>query len=1276
MKLKGKKALLLSSFAVATALPVSLAVSNLTTSVKTDQSSNLNFNSATGKAATTGSSYIFNNNSADPKEPTARQYYTTSTSGDSYAMITTTTDGGNSADQITKYSISGTNAGKMDWIISKNELKTDSGATTDVTIKSLAYASGETNSSGYLLVLVSDTSSSYLLKYNWKDGSKVTTNNKVTISDKDMQNITVVDQRNAYAMVFKAPKIATANQENKLDFYYVNNWASTPTKQELVISQTISNSNFSNGMYLREYKYVNKNIYLLYQSEKVAANSKSHAVVKVELKSGGTLSQSNLNANNISSYTLTSNDETAFGKDKTLFASLVDKGNNKDLSVVVKPKTDTQTTAKNESILISNFNTTSVNMNSSVYNNYPVNGGYISQIKPYYGSQNKLTGYLALDTSNKVVLLNTDLSVNSTMVDFGSNNTVYNIMTLKSSVDWYPQDKDGTFGDYYGSTLIGELGGTQTNTTELAPEYLVKTNNELDPSIKYRKISDDGATLNESFKTYLNTDSAYKDFLTIKSSDTRFGDEPIIKVTQEGSLTKGDDNTYSVQLKFTQTLRKRNGSGNITNANVDNELGTYTFKFINADGSIDQITNTTKMPVNFLNKLPSQVTLDETKQYLFNVSNVDGLSYTLNADDTKGTLSVSINVPYMWNNGTLVTNQTLEYTFDFFAKDILANYDTSVNLVTEDYINLDDNKDLLNRLSLSYSSKLPSEVSASDYLNDFVIKGSAFENQVLIAQGNIVNPTADNVTVTPIDNEGVAIVDVVFPRIGEKTNVKYSFTTAKIFKQNAFANQNFYFSFKENQQVLNYKPITNGVEDANDFSKRSASAIADIVNKATKENRRSILQIFATFSNYVGNLLNTTDSSGNDMVTINAVAQNDIGLVTVNVIFNNEIEGVNKNTFSQTFSGFTGDATGKTQGTASEFKFADTLTITGKIPSEITEADLNANNVFQYSGSASTLTQDPPVLEPINTYGQLKVTKTFYNWLEPRLDNAGNPITGELTVIPVKTFTKIYSGFLRTGDEQDMVVWKSFDELDTIYQQPSLSASDVVSAIKSANTTPLTELQAYANVTKSIEDYLNSTGNTNNLVLDVTYNDNLGTISIVANLVKNGKTQVFRSTIGGFATTDSEYSIIMVRDDSELANSMKNKMASEVTDVELNQLYTLTSGYENKKELDVSYDDINGELILSVSLLDDNGNVLTTQQSTYTGFVKNIPQYQGTDWLIFLLAVAIPTVVLIIPILFIKLYMDRRDIKRFSRTLNRRIDEENRKKKSKSVRSIKDLLDK
>ena len=159
---------------------------NYSKTLNADYSKTLNADTVNNRALTTNNnngqkdsqrliSYNRNgSNGTDFSDDLAKQYKATDSSGTSYAVLTTSTaSGGMSAkhDGITKYSLSGTNPGKADWLVKYEDLRTvamNGGAPATLNITSIKYSSGNFGSSGSLFVLGNDGSTkSYLFRIVW-----------------------------------------------------------------------------------------------------------------------------------------------------------------------------------------------------------------------------------------------------------------------------------------------------------------------------------------------------------------------------------------------------------------------------------------------------------------------------------------------------------------------------------------------------------------------------------------------------------------------------------------------------------------------------------------------------------------------------------------------------------------------------------------------------------------------------------------------------------------------------------------------------------------------------------------------------------------------------------------------------------------------------------------------------------------------------------------------------------------------------------------------------
>lgn len=1261
MNFNKKKILISVSTALASSVIVSVPLVIDSKNIQNNFIMNKNLNSNKNLKADTNKNlfdYVensINNNTLN------NQYYSESNSGDSFAILTTSNVSGTSADSVSKYDLIGNEQGKQRWSV---DLSTLSGKTSNksiTSIKAIKYSSGSLESKGWLFVLASDTTNTYLFKINWDNGNSELVS---TITSSSPTFISILNEEKNDLMLFEFPKISTS-ADNTIKTYSIKESTKSskatinPTNADITIKSNIASSKFNNNMFVSSVSTKNGDIFVLYQNETLKNDTPlAYSIVKLTYD-GTNKINNNVNANNIVNYRASEEEINKFSNtsDKYL-ANLIDKGDNKNYAIVSKSKKD------GKSVFISNLDSNNMTLSTTLQEISENSTNVISQIKPMYSNTGKIDGYIGLVGSNAIKFTN-DFTSSTKLVDFPTNTSVYNIMTVRGKTDWYPQDKDGTIGDYNNSTLIGQLDTlATTETTEIIVDYSFKTIDELPLDIRYKKaINDNG--VDSQFTSFLNSNNSYNSFLNIKSSDNRFPN-PIINITAEK-----DSSSNSLNLTFKQTLRTRQTNGNIVNSDKIVNLGTYKYSFINENATINAVQSVNEIPSFMINSLPSNILEKDIKKYLFNYTNLIDFDIRTNPDDQNGILNVSLIIPYMWEEDILKTNVIKDYSFGtianpFFKKDLLAGYDSSVTLVSSEFLEKNENSSRKESLELKYNSKLPSEIKAKEYLDDFVILGSAFRTQSLLNSDKISPPTEENITITPLDQEGVAIVDLIVPKIGDRENVKFSFKTANVFKTNIYANENFYFMFKDNDEVLNID-----FDSSKKYKDYAPSKIQTLLSTAQAPDKlRSSLANFANFSNYFGNLINKKTDDNKSYMDIIVTPDDVAGSLEITIQLLENLPGTSTNRISQTFTGF--NKSGSIVASISGFNFKQTLSqsLFQKSPSLITQSELETDGVFNYTGSASSLEKEI-TLSPSNNYGSLQVSILFKNWVteEKDLSSTGGTVK---KIIPEKRFTINYSGFEKSDNSLNMVVWKSFEELDNSYKI-GLLPSEVIRQVEASASDNFKKLEIFANVSETFKLYLSDPKNKDKISLNLSFNDTEGTISIVGQITIDNQQNPISTTIGGFKTTAGSYAIIMARDDSEILNSLREKLPSEISDEEIGKLYSLSSGNKFTKEIITSFNNIEGTLTVTVQLYDEDNVLLSEATQTYSKFKKDIPIYKGTNWLIFSLSIIIPSIILLVPILFIKFYVDRRNIISKSKLLDKRLYEESKVKKVKNIRTIRDL---
>ena len=1295
MKLKLNKLLLVFGSLVSASAIIGFTVASVV-NVNNQSLNILNNNKMSvvdGIATASSTNYIVNINGEEPDINSKKQYYAMNTANDSYAIMTSVTNTGTSSnvDGISKFILRGDDKGKEKWHLDQSKITNGSSGTpyttasTNFEIVSIAFSDGPISSTGYLYVLYKASSKTYLAKFDWETGSKI--GKSIDLNSDAYNFIAVVNGTQDNVILFKFDEIpvsGTSNpyksgQTSTIDYRKIkdgefdtskNQSSGNNTKKTITIPEEVVKSHFTaEKNYVRDILFKNGNLYVAYQAEKVEKDKTSHVILKIAINSSNDVINEKISYNDVISNKFNSEDESKFTKDKKLFLNLVDKGNAKDFAVFLKAKEDA---GMNGSYFVSTFSSNNFNLKTTRNDNYQTKGSYVSQIRNYYANNGKQSGFIGLDSSNKVVLFDQNLNFVSDLYNFssttGSTNKVYNISTVFGDTDWYPQDTDGKIADFFKSTFIGQLDTmTTTSTKELLVNYSFFNDDEVPLSVRFRKITSNGSSISDEFQKFLETSDAYKNFLNISQRDTRFP-EPNIKITPGSVTAASGDGNYSIDLTFKQVLRERGTNGEIKDSSSEIELGKKKYTFISGAGEIKQILEKNRIPNSILNSLPSSLTEDEVKRFLFDIKNVENISLLLNPNDTQGTLGVTVNVPYIWNENKLETNVVYNFEFGsatspFFKMDPLASYDTSVNLIDQEYLEKHKNDEKIKLLSVQFATSLPSQISKKQYLESFVLLGSAFNSATLVNGGKISPPSEENIKVTPIDNEGVALIDLTIPKIGDKTNIKYSFITAKVFKVNIYANNTFFFNFKSNDEVLE-----NQINDTTKYKDVKPSQLLVLFQNKEGNELKEILRKFANFSNYFGNLLSQKDESNKKLVNVVAKANDFAKTLTIDIIFQEEIPTMNGRVLTQTFTDFwQGNQGLDVVSQPSDFKFGEiSARLESKSPSEITLSDLMTDGVFIYSGSAGALEKEIK-LNPINVSGTLEVTVIFKNWIE-KGDNNKNYI------VPIKVFKKSFVNLVPTKDLVNMLIWKSYEELESQYKGDILP-SLVVKQISESVPEHIDKLKTFATLNEALEMRLLEPENKEKLEVSLAYDDFLGTIVVLAKITLDDTLQIFNTTISGFSVSTKDFGVLMVDNESEVANSIKNKLPSQTTDADISKLYTIPTGNWFEKEISVNFNDVKGFLEVSVSLMDKKGYEIANGKMLYTGFETNIPKYKGTNWFIFGLSVAIPTILLLIPILVIKFVIDRKRINNVTKRLDSRLTEQSKKKKSKTVNSIKDLLD-
>lgn len=1183
------------------------------------------------------------------------------------------------------------NNGSKIWEGNASNLVTPSSGTsqqTTGTIKAISFLQGSLGREELLMVLIEDNSS---LKLSFV--STTNSNNTPTVK----QTISLTNgsgsTNNGYQYFINVNNFLNLSidicgikndSSSSISFKYLNlNSTSSNNSFNLInINSTIYSSFFSTNSKINSFYFDENNYYFVFQQDKnnvqtvvepQLENNNVVTLMKVKKNFNSTIS---IDSSNLMSLNLPTEYMTLLSSGFFLANAIGNNGVNHLVLSKKQATTQQEETSTTNDLVIVTYNT--ANFGSSnpfsikklTINNISSTISTILSISPLYDNVGAISGFISLTSDNKAIRFDVNFNSYEQYYDFSklsgeqikNGETIVNVYTKKNDATWYGQAATGTIYQFSGPNLIGKLESTQTERQEILASVGFIDEKNLSSSIIFQKAED-----NETFKNFINNNAL--SFLEILNDDPVFGTPVILATVESIQNVSGSSNKY-VNIKFEQQLRKINTSGSIVQTETKVLLGYQTYTFINDNIKVS-VKAKSEIPQSITEKYPSQVTQEEVKQIL-NIENASNYTIGLQPNDSFGTLTVNITSPYAWVNGQLKVNyiETVNIgtaNSPYFMIDILNGLSGTVEFATDEY--LEKQPELKSSLSIKYGSTLPSDVSASDILNDFIILGDAFSDRQLINQGVIEAPSASNVQLIPVDTDGYLYVTLTIPKIGNKTNIVYSFKTASIFKQNATSSQNSYLFFKTNEEVLNVDIVIGTTTQK--LSSYLPTKIAQQIQNDTKW-----LLYFVDMSYYVLNLIydNSVDQSQKE-ASLEIQTNDGLGELTVGIRFKNKIPGLDSNVFSKTFTGFAkqGSAGAPQVLPTFSWKNLSSTQFSGMTASEVTVEQINkiSSLLYEENATAKNLAKSISVT-PLNASAAVMVTLTYKNWWEKQ------SINGQETnvLLQEKTFTTILTNGIRSSKQAlNTIVWKSYDELDDNIKNST--ADNAIQTINSSASTDLEKLQKLANLSDPLIAEINA--NPQNLALSITSNNAMGTIDAFARFTINGETQSFGTTISGFNLESANYVVVLASDTSEVAKELKQFIPSQLTDAQIGSLVQVQLGNNFSRRITSSYDDIKGTLTVKVELFETLSNnetvdVIPAVERTYTGFKTNIPEYKGTNYLIVSLSIIIPIVLLLSPILYIVLYKNRKDVKKFSKVLDKRLSEQMKKKKNVEVNSIKDLL--
>ncbi|BAC44572.1 conserved hypothetical protein [Malacoplasma penetrans HF-2] len=946
-------------------------------------------------------------------------------------------------------------------------------------------------------------------------------------------------------------------------------------------------------------------------------------------------------------------------------------------------------------------------------------------------------GYYALTSTNQVLKLDANFKYVSEMYDFSSSiynvGTVYNIYTLSgsdlSSV-WYAQMTDGKFVKMNDSNLVGQWDSLYSSDSyEKAGDFIFKSQNEVDSSVLFKRVvNSNGGSFDTDFISYINSTTSWKDFLTVVSTDGQITTDPSVTVSiyNYDSSNPSNNNYYfgdsatnplnpntnnTITLVFTQNLRKISAGGNVTQEYTTMVIGSYTYTFYYGVGTInnqnegtnaytdyDSYTQLTKLtiPQYVLDMYPSQIvslinssSSGDSDNYNFittflNMQNIVNPTITASGDDISGTLTINVAVPYYWRNNALSassgtwiftygnsTSPFFKYNRFGFASDGSSN--ASVTPVDSTYAANSSNSAKVKSLTDKYSTKLPSQITAKNYYDDFLVLGSAFLNSSNVANGSIVLPTfnedgsSDNVTIVPNDKDGNAFVSITFPKIDPNEDYTVSFTTPSIFMKDASASQSVYFGWKSASQVTQI--------DTKDISSLSASSIANTFNGNTKD-KIAMLQHFAVFSDYYSNLI------VQKKLDVKATYDDRSGFLTLSLSTtdtNTSLPGISSTNLSATFTGFqqntsTGSTNISTNNQTSSFSFGTGYSAdANRLPSSVTQSEIISSALLSNNANLSTWVANglaTITLTPSNVNGILEVEVVLKNYSE----------NGSIS--STKTFTRAIGGFATGDQSSNMIVWKTNTNSAFLNNNSAKLPSALVTTATSGEfddtgTSSSTREALYRRLTyfADLSSDLNAELEADpSLVKAVTLqaDDTLGTLVVTAVILQKGQLVEYSTTISGLGTTSLLQPTITFNAEDGTSNNaaltaLRQLIPSEAAqnNALLTQLFSISNSSDNYKiKTSYSYDNYTGTLTLNVSVLDPTTNtVLQESSKTYTGFARVIDTSVGTNWAVVAASAIVPMILLIIPVVVFGYIQQRRDMKTIAKKLSTRLQEEQERKR-------------
>lgn len=1222
----------------------------------------------------------------------------------SYAAVGSTVNNAFNNDLISKFWLSGvvqtkedggttTNSvsvpGSKQWSVKKSDLASLISVTTDseTKIKSILYSGGGELVSKALFVILSSTNAtnggSYLFEIKWEDDVKDLKAQKAgdyrlvrklaetSVADFNFMTLEAAATHTIHFFELKeyqqtsSPSTDYTIKSGKItgttDF--TNNTDTQPTYTITVSANLFTNKVIDNVKYKPIFAYrsnaLGNNAYFIYQAETYNTTNSSKYLFTLKVPTLQTTDFTvDENTNQYAVRTINLDNATSPFKDNTPIVVTMMQNTTSNYMMFFS-QDDTTTTSSiygHLNLNLADTGTSTTYKTTKIDNPKATGNSELYNVSKLYSATSEFIGYIFLDKSGKAYQYDMQFKNPILLYNFKQSTIalgdIYKVVTSPSSASWFAQMTDSTFGQFSGSTFVGQWDKlAQVSSTELPINFSIKSQNEIAPSVISQKVAA-GSTYASEFINYLANGESYKDFLNVTFQDPRLTISPSITISQS-AFVDSQDKIYSVELTFKQKLRKIDYNGNITSdesTSTEVTLAKQTYKFNNAISKVldaHELDETGQerqpIPIFIKNKLPSQITEDEVKNYLVVLENVNNPIISTTYNDSTGSMRVIVTVPYMWEQGgngeQLVANKVFAFDYsNYFYFNSLGS-SASITEIDNTYINKPENSSTKSSLLAKYGAKVPSSVDPKELINSFVIFGPAFSQQTNYDSGVISPQDEWLINVIPYDREGKAKIDILIPTLANSSNVRILFETPSVFLANPNANSSVYFMFKENNEAM-----------TDDLKKQSASTIASKLNSSNGGNNSGVisnLQQFASFSDFFVSYIN------DGTIKVTATGNDNYGTLKIVIDVTKDgqkLPGFSSSSIEAIYQGFARSS--GSQLTNDTFKFKDSIEGISNISPLNMTADrlMNEFNIFDGSSeqTKNKITTSNIVLNKSTITGTIQVIVTIENYVENN------------NVYPQKSFITTYSGFKKSQEPVDMVVWKSFYEITTDNQSYKNSRpSDIINSINTTSMLNKEKLNVFANVSTDLSNKISDS----DISIILEGNDGTGELTVTAT-IKVDDTSLSLSTIINCNDNQSLTPVInLLPDNSNSADlaALRNKLPSAVTPEEASKLYSFTNANSYVKEVNLVPDDSKGFLSVNVRLLTSAGAEILSSTNQYTQFAKFIPQNEGTNWGIVVASVLVPTIILMIPIIILGVIQDNRHKKKIAKKLDNRLNEEYKK---------------